>query len=115
MVGMTDPVVEPFAPDLLEHDDGVIISARGRGDLRTAVLRPSSVDRATPAQHDALHDLQRSALAVRDAQAALREDVEHARALGVSWGLIGWCVGTSGEAARQRYGDDSPIPRRRRK
>lgn len=27
------------------------------------------------------------------------------RASGVSWSLIGWCLGLTGEAARRRYGD----------
>lgn len=115
IVGMTDHEVEPFPTDLLEHDEGVVISASGTGTGRTAVLRPSSVERATPDQHDALHALQRAALGAREAQATLRAEVEYARDLGVSWGVIGWCVGTSGEAARQRYGDQPPRPRSSRR
>jgi hypothetical protein len=115
MVGMMAPDddldVDPFAPDLLEPDDGVVASARGSGTARQAVLRPASVERATPDQHDALHALQRAALEARQAQATLRAEVEYARDLGVSWGVIGWCVGTSGEAARQRYGQPDPRPR----
>ena len=39
-----------------------------------------------------------------DAEKRLGEAVEAARAAGHSWASIGAMVGTSGEAARQRYG-----------
>lgn len=35
---------------------------------------------------------------------ARRELVRDARGRGVSWDGVGWLLGTSGEAARQRYG-----------
>ena len=34
----------------------------------------------------------------------MRELVADARNAGVSWGLIGWSLGMTGEGARQRYG-----------
>jgi hypothetical protein len=37
-------------------------------------------------------------------RAAVRDAVRHARERGYSWAFIGSLVGTSGEAARQRYG-----------
>ena len=43
-----------------------------------------------------------------DAEARLADAVSVARAQGHSWAAIGAMVGTSGEAARQRYGQPSP-------
>lgn len=31
--------------------------------------------------------------------------VQHMRHHGLSWGVVGWCVGTSSEAARQRWSE----------
>lgn len=46
----------------------------------------------------------RAALATRnDAEARLADAVSFARADGHSWAIIGAMLGTSGEAARQRY------------
>lgn len=46
----------------------------------------------------------RSARGTTEAEAALVEAVLAARAAGAPWHDIGAAVGTSGEAARQRYG-----------
>ena len=48
--------------------------------------------------------LRGAVVARSDAERLIREAVEHARASGYSWASIGSIVGTSGEAARQRYG-----------
>ena len=62
---------------------------------------PSADDERDPQVFAAL----RSAVVARsDAERLIREAVEHARASGYSWASIGSIVGTSGEAARQRYG-----------
>ncbi len=51
----------------------------------------------------------RAAFAERaEAEARLAAAVSVARAEGHSWAAIGAMVGTSGEAARQRYGQPSP-------
>jgi hypothetical protein len=39
-----------------------------------------------------------------DAERSIRTAVDNARAHGYSWAFIGSLLGTSGEAARQRYG-----------
>ena len=39
-----------------------------------------------------------------DAERHILEAIRHAREAGMSWSVIGSFVGTSGEAARQRYG-----------
>lgn len=38
--------------------------------------------------------------------------VAELRERGASWAVIGWLVGTSGEAARKRWGDVQPAQRR---
>lgn len=56
--------------------------------------------------HDAmeLHRVREAFLARADAEHALGGAVVRARRNGHSWASIGAMVGTSGEAARQRYG-----------
>ena len=56
--------------------------------------------------HDAieLRLIREAFLARADAERALGDAVVHARHNGRSWASIGAMVGTSGEAARQRYG-----------
>ncbi len=56
------------------------------------------IDRET---YDALRD---AATARADAEHAVAVAVDAARARGVTWSKIGAVLGTSGEAARQRYG-----------
>lgn len=52
----------------------------------------------------ALRELRMAFLARADAERDLVDAVASARADGHSWAAIGAMVGTSGEAARQRYG-----------
>ena len=60
--------------------------------------------------HDGVHDasdlrlVRQAFLARADAERALGNAVVLARHMGHSWASIGAMVGTSGEAARQRYG-----------
>jgi len=66
---------------------------------------PSNVSDAA-----ALRAVRQAFQARADAEARLADAVSVARAEGHSWAAIGAMVGTSGEAARQRYG--RPVPRR---
>jgi len=62
---------------------------------------PAAEDERDPAVYASL----RSAVMSRsDAERAIKDAVEQARASGYSWAFIGRIIGTSGEAARQRYG-----------
>ncbi len=45
------------------------------------------------------------------AEKHLADRIAEARAAGCSWASIGAMLGTSGEAARQRYGKGRPLPR----
>ncbi|MFD2082951.1 hypothetical protein SAMN05421678_103446 [Actinopolymorpha cephalotaxi] len=60
-------------------------------------------DAANIEHAEALAVLRRSALARYQAEAVLAEAVQAARRQGLSWAAIGSALGTSGEAARQRY------------
>ena len=62
---------------------------------------PAAEDERDPAVYATL----RSAVVSRsDAERAIKNAVERARSHGYSWAFIGKIIGTSGEAARQRYG-----------
>jgi len=52
----------------------------------------------------AVNALRHAVLARSDAERTVRDAVDSARRAGLSWALIGSQIGTSGEAARQRYG-----------
>jgi hypothetical protein len=52
----------------------------------------------------ALHLLRQAVRSRSDAEREMLEAVIAARQLGTPWSLIGSVIGTSGEAARQRYG-----------
>jgi len=58
-------------------------------------------------QRAALDRLGQAAAEVRRAQDNLAAAVAAARSQGVSWAVIGHGVGTTGEAARQRWGSRS--------
>lgn len=57
----------------------------------------------------ALRELRRAFLARAEAEQRVTEAVRRARANGHSWASIGDMVGTSGEAARQKYGLTGPM------
>jgi len=68
-----------------------------------------------PDPHDirdasALRELRQAFLSRAEAEKRVTEAVDTARGDGHSWASIGAMVGTSGEAARQRYGLKSPKP-----
>ena len=60
----------------------------------------------------ALRDVRTAVLARADAERSLRDAVVVARHAGHSWAAIGAMVGTSGEAARQKYGQSVDAPTR---
>jgi hypothetical protein len=71
-------------------------------------VKAEKVDPASLTPTDpALLELQRAAARriylTREAEKAVRDAVEHARAKGLSWNTVGRALGTTGEAARQRY------------
>ena len=83
--------------------------------MSTQTTDGTGLDQLTPSTHPA-RDAQsfraiRAALAhIDDAERELREAVRAARAAGDSWTIIGAALGTSRQAAFQRFGgDDTPV------
>mgnify|MGYP001328541689 CR=1 FL=1 len=79
--------------DILDHADELA--------KRFEDYDPHPDDQRDPA---ALQQLRAAVLERSDAERAIRTAVDQARTDGYSWNLIGTMLGTTGEAARQRYG-----------
>ncbi len=79
--------------DILKHADELA--------KRFETYEPKSEDERDP---DAVNMLRQAVTARSDAERSVRDAVDHARHAGLPWALIGTIIGTSGEAARQRYG-----------
>ncbi|MEA2185433.1 MAG: hypothetical protein QOK16_444 [Solirubrobacteraceae bacterium] len=68
---------------------------------RFEAYEPAAEDERDAAVFAALRD---AAVSRSTAERSIRTAVDDARAYGYSWAFIGSLLGTSGEAARQRYG-----------
>lgn len=79
--------------EILDHADDLA--------KRFEDYEPQAEDERDPATLKQLRD---AVLARSDAERSIRDSVTAARADGQSWAAIGSMLGTSGEAARQRYG-----------
>lgn len=79
--------------EILEHADELA--------ARFEDYEPSADDERDPEAYAALRN---AVMARSQAEQAIVTAVEQARAHGYSWAFIGKIIGTSGEAARQRYG-----------
>ena len=79
--------------DILDHADEIA--------KRFEDYEPSPADERDP---KVFAELRRAVQSRSDAERLIRDAVGHAREHGYSWAFIGSLVGTSGEAARQRYG-----------
>lgn len=79
--------------DILDHADELA--------KRFEDYEPSESDERDP---ETFAELRRAVLSRSDAERSIKDAVEHAREHGYSWAFIGSLIGTSGEAARQRYG-----------
>jgi hypothetical protein len=79
--------------DILHHADELA--------KRFEEYEPSASDERDP---QVFTELRRAVLSRSEAERAIVEAVSRAREHGYSWAFIGSLIGTSGEAARQRYG-----------
>lgn len=79
--------------DILDH--------AGEFAKRFEDYEPSSTDERDPA---AFVEMRQAVMSRSDAERSVKDAVAHARESGYSWAFIGSVIGTSGEAARQRYG-----------
>lgn len=89
-----------FQEDDFPDDDAVF--------LRTsegAVVLPASARRLDPEQLGTVRDLQRVGLQIATLEGQAEELAREARELGVSWSLIGFALGLTGEATRRRYSE----------
>lgn len=64
-------------------------------------FEPATGDERDPAVYLALRE---AVMSRSEAERSIKEAVVAARSHGYSWAFIGKMIGTSGEAARQRYG-----------
>lgn len=87
-----------------EHDGDVDVVVRTSGKDREAIFMPRGISRLGEEGFDQARELQRITSALRIGTERLDVAVLDARVLGFSWDSIGFCVGTTGEAARQRWG-----------
>jgi hypothetical protein len=79
--------------DIMNHADEL--------SRRFETYEPAATDERDAQVFAALRD---AALSRSDAERSIRSAVDDAREHGYSWAFIGSLLGTSGEAARQRYG-----------
>lgn len=84
--------------EILDHADELA--------ARFEAFEPAEGDERDPAAYAALRE---AVVSRSDAERAILEAVESARSHGYSWAFIGNIIGTSGEAARQRYGHKQDV------
>lgn len=84
--------------EILDHADELA--------ARFEDYEPTKGDERDPETYAALR---RAVVSRSDAERSIREAVEQARSHGYSWAFIGKIIGTSGEAARQRYGHKQDV------
>ena len=84
----------------------ISIVVREQDGRRQAVLVPRGIERLGEEGHFWMHELQGTAIALRQLTEKLAEQVEGAREAGLSWDSIGFCIGTTGRAVQMRFGED---------
>lgn len=98
------------APGVPVQDPPPAAAVPQTGPVLPVALVPRAVDRLGSEQRGSVFEAARLSREIADRQAQLTVHVLDARARGVSWAVIGWAVGTSGEAARQRWGSAVATP-----
>lgn len=87
--------------DFSGEDIAVVVSHKSG----TAALLPRSARRLDEEQMLTVNELQSIGQQIAFLERQADEVAALARRDGVSWSLIGFCLGITGEAARRRYGD----------
>jgi hypothetical protein len=85
--------------ELVDQGVGVMLTDSGR-----AFFVPRSVANLRGEAAELVADIQTLNGKIYDLRVEQATVIAEARALGVSWPAIGWSIGTTGEAARQRFG-----------
>ena len=81
----------------------IVRTSDGEAFFRPA-RRPRAWDWMGEEGQSLMSGLQHIAAEIHEMQGHLERHVLEARKIGASWDLIGWSVGTTGDAARQRWG-----------
>lgn len=90
-----------------ESDQEVSVTAFEDEDgHRRVLVLPKSLRRLEPEQQDVAWELQQAVVQAMRARELVEQLAAEAREAGLSWNVIGWCVGTSPQAARKRFGSD---------
>jgi hypothetical protein len=82
-----------------EEDDVSVVKINGQ-----FALIPESIRRLEPRSQEYMADLQHLVMDRIKIANQIDALVDESRSAGVSWVAIGWSVGTTAEAARQRWG-----------
>lgn len=90
-------------PTDFDGDEVLVVTGLPGG---AAAVVPRSLERLDGESKVLMAAVMRKAAEINEMHAQLSELVAEARERGVSWAGIGWAVGTTGEAARQRWGID---------
>ncbi len=100
--------LRPYAAGTDYDDDGFEVVALGSVEdgTRRAVMLPARAKRLHPENLELLIELQHTAARIAEDQQSAERLAEVLREGRVSWSLIGWAAGITGEGARQRWGDD---------
>ena len=91
--------------DMAVVGEGVQVRTQTGPDGKPVVaLQPRAFARLSDEAHEVMADLQRTAFELQEIREKLEALVIEARDAGASWALIGWSLGTSGDAANKRWG-----------
>jgi hypothetical protein len=85
-------------------EEGVVLMRTQNGGV---VMLPKSLRDLRGEALEVTQEIQDARAQMHELQARVDVLVETARDLGLSWNAIGWCVGTTGDAARRRWGAGS--------
>lgn len=99
--------LEEIGPGLTEEGPVEVVQAPSGGAYFRPAIRPKAWDRLSPGAQDEMAELQLLAAKIHELQGDLEERALSVRRRGASWALIGWALGTSGQAAQKRWGGDA--------
>ena len=91
--------------DMRAVGEGVQVRTHtGPDGVKSVTIQPRAFARLSEEGQEVMADLQRTAFQLQEIREKLEALVIEARDAGASWAVIGWSLGTSGDAARQRWG-----------
>ena len=95
--------LEPMGDEVASRNGVQVRTATAADGHRSTVIVPRAFARLSQEGMEVVADLQREALALRDIRDRVEALVIESREAGASWDVIGWSVGTTGDAARKRW------------